>query len=144
MSSYQITEPHPHVGAYMHSGRGGAGNTFKSPKTTDAATAYGPASLFGSKLPQTSKYYAAGRGGAGNIHNNTDRAAFSFDEELQRQATRDNKAKQGAAYHVGRGGAGNWNSARSPSTSTRKDSSSSSGSTRSGFFARLSNTFDRS
>lgn len=129
----------------MHSGRGGAGNTFKTPKTTDATTAFGPASLFGSKLPQTSTKYAAGRGGAGNIHNASDRTAFSFDEELQRQATRENKAKQsGAAYHVGRGGAGNWNSTRSPSTSSsRKDSSSSSGSTRSGFFARLSNTFDR-
>jgi hypothetical protein len=119
---------------------------FKAPKTTDGANANGPASLFGSKLPQTSTKFAAGRGGAGNIHSASDRTAFSFDEELQRQATRESKAKQGgAAYHVGRGGAGNWSSSRSPSsTSSRKDSSSSSGSTRSGFFSRISNTFDRS
>jgi hypothetical protein len=129
----------------MHSGRGGAGNTFKAPKTTDATTAYGPASLFVSTLPQTSTKFAAGRGGAGNIRDASNRSAFSFDEELERQATRESKSStSGAAYHVGRGGAGNWNSTRSPSSSgSRKDSSSSSGSTRSGFLSRLSHSFDR-
>jgi hypothetical protein len=52
--------------------------------------------------------------------------------------------KEGAVWHVGRGGAGNWTTAGPDSS--RKDSSSSAGSdasARSGFFGRLSNTFER-
>jgi len=141
MPSYQITEPHPSVAKYAHSGRGGAGNTFKAPKTTTGSIATGPASRFEQGLPASNSKFASGRGGAGNIRNVSERAMFSFDEELERQASRDNMAN-GNIYHVGRGGAGNWTSNATPSSS-RKDSSSSSGSTRSGFLDRLSHTFDR-
>jgi hypothetical protein len=143
-SLYQITEPHPHTGKYVHSGRGGAGNTFKAPKTSNPSTARGPASLLGAELPQTGSKFSSGRGGAGNIHNSSERAIFSFDEELERQSTREKKMKDGAVWHVGRGGAGNYASSRP--TSSRKDSSSSSdsgSSTRSGFLGRLSQTFER-
>jgi hypothetical protein len=143
-SRYKITEPHPTARNYIHSGRGGAGNTFKAPKTTDGATASGPASLFTTGLPQTSSKFSSGRGGAGNIHSSSEKAIFSFDEELERQSTRDEKMKQGAVWHVGRGGAGNWTT--SVAGSSRKDSSSSAGSDaseRSGFFSRLSSSFER-
>jgi len=140
----QVVEPHPTANGFIHSGRGGAGNTFKAPKTTNGATAHGPASQFEAGLPAPNSKFSSGRGGAGNIRKSTERAAFSFDEELDRQTTREKKLKQGAVYHVGRGGAGNWTSSKP--ASSRKDSSSSEGSdasSRSGFFGRLSHTFDR-
>jgi len=142
-STYQVTEPHPHAGKYIHSGRGGAGNTFKTPKTTNGATARGPASVLGHELPTAPKF-SSGRGGAGNIHDSSERAIFSFDEELERQNTREQMEKGGAVWHVGRGGAGNWTTSRS--SSGRKDSSSSAESnesSRSGFFGRLSHSFER-
>ncbi|EPE35938.1 hypothetical protein GLAREA_05276 [Glarea lozoyensis ATCC 20868] len=141
MPSYQITEPHPSVAKYAYSGRGGAGNYSKAPKTTTGSIATGPASRFEQGLPVSSHKFTSGRGGAGNIRDVSERAIFSFDEELARQASRDSQASNGI-YHVGRGGAGNWTSNATPSNS-RKDSSSSSGSTRSGFLGRLSHTFER-
>lgn len=143
--NFQVVEPHPHVSTYAHTGRGGAGNTFKAPKTSNGATARGPASLFSNGLPQSNSNFSSGRGGAGNIHKPSERAIFSFDEELQLQKTREEKMKDGAIYHIGRGGAGNWTTSR-PASSSRKDSSSSTdsnGSVRSGFFGRLSHNFER-
>jgi len=136
----KVVEPHPTVRKYAHTGRGGAGNTVKAGKTTNGSTAHGPASLLETGLPPSAKF-SSGRGGAGNIHKNSERALFSFDEELERQITRERMIKEGGVYHVGRGGAGNW-TATNPASS-RKDSSSSSDSTRSGFFGRLSHTFER-
>jgi hypothetical protein len=143
-SQYQITEPHPTAQNYIHSGRGGVGNTFKAPATTNGINARGPASLFETGLPQTSGRFSSGRGGAGNIRESSEKAIFSFDEELERQTTRDQKIKEGAVWHVGRGGAGNWST--SQAVSGRKSSTSSTGSdasTRSGFFSRLSSSLER-
>jgi hypothetical protein len=143
MPRYQVTEPHPTASTYIHSGRGGAGNTFKAPKTTDGPTARGPASLLGNDIPKSKSKFSSGRGGAGNIHEPSERAIFSFDEELEGQTTRDTM-KDGAVWHVGRGGAGNWTTTR-PSGG-RKDSSGSNESTesaRSGFFSRLGHTVER-
>jgi len=144
-SSYSVVEPHPTANTFVHSGRGGAGNTFKAPKTTQGSTARGPASLFEAGLPQGSGKFSSGRGGAGNIHPSSEKAIFSFDEELERQTTRERKIKDGAIYHVGRGGAGNF--AQTRAASGRKDSSSSrdsdDSSRTSGFFSRLSHTFER-
>lgn len=139
---YSIVEPHPTVQKYAYTGRGGAGNAFKAPKTTKSTIATGPASHFEQGLPQTNNKFSSGRGGAGNIRNTTERAIFSFDEELERQQTREQMDKNGAVWHVGRGGAGNWTSS-STAGSSRKDSTSSAGSDRSGFLGRLSHTFDR-
>jgi len=147
-SRYSVVEPHPTANTFIHSGRGGAGNTFKAPKTSSGSTARGPASLLSIDLPQhnSSGKFSSGRGGAGNIHPSSEKALFSFDEELERQNTRERKIKDGAVYHVGRGGAGNFAQARA--ASKRKDSSSSgesdgSSSRTSGFFGRLSHTFER-
>jgi len=142
-SRYSITEPHPSTSTYIHSGRGGAGNIFKAPKTSSGATAHGPASLFETGLPKTSSKFSSGRGGAGNIHPSSEQAIFSFDEELERQTTRQRKIEEGAIYHVGRGGAGNFATTRPTPSSSRKDSSSSGESERSGFLGRLSHTFER-
>jgi len=143
-SHYQVTEPHPHTGKFVHTGRGGAGNTFKAPKTSDGATARGPASLFETGLPMSNSKFSSGRGGAGNIHQPSERAIFSFDEELDRQSSREKRMKEGAVWHVGRGGAGNY--ATTIASGSRKDSTSSAGSDasgRSGFLGRLSHTFER-
>jgi len=64
---------------------------------------------------------------------------YSFDEELERQATREQKD---GVWHVGRGGAGNWTSKKiegERKTSTSSDASS----VRSGFLGRLSSGFER-
>jgi hypothetical protein len=144
-AQYLVTEPHPHPGKYIHSGRGGAGNTFKAPKTSNGSSANGPASLFETGLPDTTaSKFSSGRGGAGNIHHKSERAIFSFDEELERQSTQEKRVKEGAVWHVGRGGAGNWTTTRPESS--RKDSTNSADSDdsrRSGFFSRLSMNFER-
>lgn len=103
MPRYTITEPHPTARNYIHSGRGGAGNHFKAPKTSNPRTATGPASYFQNGLPETASKFSSGRGGAGNIHLTSEKQPFSFDDELNRQRTRESKMKSGAAYHVGRG-----------------------------------------
>jgi len=138
---YQVTEPHPSVttSSFIHSGRGGAGNTFKAPPTSNGRDARGPASLFARGLPDTSIKFSSGRGGAGNILPTSKKAPFSFDEELERQSTRDKKMNAGGIWHVGRGGAGNWAAGR-PSSERKNSESSvdSSGSERSGgFWGRL-------
>ncbi|PMD44044.1 hypothetical protein L207DRAFT_525412 [Hyaloscypha variabilis F] len=143
-SQYAITEPHPHPGKYVHSGRGGSGNIFKAPKTSSGTSARGPPSLFENGLPKSTSKFSSGRGGAGNIHEPSERAIFSFDEELDRQSTREKRLKEAGVWHVGRGGAGNYAVAKP--NSGRKDSTSSAGSdgsAQSGFFGRLSHTFER-
>jgi len=151
---YRLAEPHPTVATYTHSGRGGAGNTFKAPITTRGSDASGPASLFKDGLPYNANAkFSSGRGGAGNVHSNRERTIFSFDEELARQASREMREKEGrAAWHVGRGGAGNMMSSptRSPNGSAARTGSTSSSSSagsddsaRSTFLRRLSQTFDR-
>lgn len=117
-SNYRVVEPHPSVPnarrPAVYTGRGGCGNVvnLEKTKTTDSRTATGPASLtrLDSRAPTT---FISGRGGAGNIHSSSERAIFSFDEELERDMRR-----AAPVYHVGRGGAGN--------TMYRDDSSSAS------------------
>ncbi|RMD41010.1 hypothetical protein DV735_g4112, partial [Chaetothyriales sp. CBS 134920] len=108
--SYSIIEPHPSAQSdtFIYTGRGGAGNFTKTPSSvTHGADASGPAS----RLPPSylsshaPKVFLSGRGGAGNLQPPSERAIFSFDEELQRELTRERHAAP--VYHVGRGGAGN-------------------------------------
>lgn len=133
MPSYTITEPHPTVlkNTYTHSGRGGAGNFFRAPETTPSAGI--PTRAPATAAPSTARFYS-GRGGAGNIHAPAERTALSFDEEFQRAEVRE----KATTVSVGRGGAGNVFSSVVPSTSVRRDSESTNGSTRSGFWKRLS------
>jgi len=147
--TYRVTEPHPSVpqNAYVHSGRGGAGNTFRVPKTT-GAEASEPASRV--VLPPSQGKFTSGRGGAGNVHEASERAIFSLDEELEQQESREERAAP--VYHIGRGGAGNWASTREVRpTSERNFSTSSLNSNASHLgrrsvedvFHRLSHTFSR-
>lgn len=112
---YQIIEPHPSISKkstlYLNGGRGGAGNyaRYQSSALTPGSQATGPASVTKLAPPPTTGKFTSGRGGAGNTFKRSDsqRAIFSFDEELARdQRLRDNAAKA-PVYHIGRGGAGN-------------------------------------
>jgi hypothetical protein len=90
----------------MHTGRGGAGNviSLRGTVTTSGESAEGPASLTPLDA-HPPKNFLSGRGGAGNIHNFSERAIFSFDEELERQMRREKEVAP--VFHIGRGGAGN-------------------------------------
>ncbi|CEL05315.1 hypothetical protein ASPCAL06433 [Aspergillus calidoustus] len=139
--NYRVIEPHPSVPhtsrPALHTARGGAGNiiSLKNTKTTDSRTATGPASLtrLDSRTPTT---FTSGRGGAGNVHSSSERAIFSFDEELEREMRR-----AAPVYHVGRGGAGNMihRDNDNESSLSRKFSASSETSAKS----NISSTSDR-
>ncbi|KAL1966699.1 hypothetical protein VTN77DRAFT_3896 [Rasamsonia byssochlamydoides] len=109
-ASYKLVEPHPSVPntkrPALHVTRGGAGNiiSLQGTPTTDSQNATGPASLtrLDSHTPST---YKSGRGGMGNVHSSSERAIFSFDEELERDMRREKD--MAPVFHVGRGGAGN-------------------------------------
>jgi hypothetical protein len=127
MPSFRITEPHPSVGgAYIYSGRGGAGNVtrVKATDLTNGPTASGPASRVKLTAPPTTSYFASGRGGAGNMHTGKERAMFSFDEELQQQERL--RSQQAPVYHVGRGGAGNLVDEMKPRSQRTNSASSTS------------------
>ncbi|KAJ9624970.1 hypothetical protein H2203_004921 [Taxawa tesnikishii (nom. ined.)] len=159
-SSYQVTEPHPSVprSSYIHAGRGGAGNykRYNSSELTKGPEATGPASLAILSPPPTGSrtMFTSGRGGAGNTFKRSEsqRAIFSFDEELEReQRMRENQSKA-PVYHIGRGGAGNLvdemkpRGGRVPSTSSASSNASTSSEASrklSNAFSRLSRTFSR-
>lgn len=126
---FRLTEPHPSVPRtnYMPSGRGGAGNYrhVDATKITPPSSATGPASLTPLSESDTHKRpFTSGRGGAGNVHLPSERAIFSFDEELERQRIVD--AKVAPVYHIGRGGMGNLFDCRRPSLDSQRNGSASS------------------
>ncbi|KAL2835207.1 hypothetical protein BDW59DRAFT_137323 [Aspergillus cavernicola] len=139
--NYRVVEPHPSIPhtsrPALHTARGGAGNiiSLKNTMTTDSRSATGPASLtrLDSHAPTS---FTTGRGGAGNIHDTSERAIFSFDEELEREMRR-----AAPVYHVGRGGAGNMmhRNGDKESILSRKYSASSRTSAKS----NISSTSDR-
>ena len=118
--NYSIVEPHPSVPAthYFSTGRGGAGNRVKAPQSvTRGSDATGPAARVSlSSSHNARKSFTTGRGGAGNVHPSSERAIFSFDEELERQLSQERHAAP--VYHVGRGGAGNVSASSNSSSST--------------------------
>ncbi|KIW11104.1 hypothetical protein PV08_10404 [Exophiala spinifera] len=125
---YSIVEPHPSVPSshYFSTGRGGAGNVTRAPpSTTRGSDATGPAARVSliSHPSHPRKNFVAGRGGAGNVHPSSERAIFSFDEELERQLSQERHAAP--VYHVGRGGAGNL--AHSPNGGSSTTTTGSSG-----------------
>lgn len=132
MPRFMITEPHPTVpqNTYTHSGRGGAGNTFKAPMTTPASGIPTPSTS--SKKTTSSRFYS-GRGGAGNAHAAAERVQLDFDAEYSAAAR-----ETSAGFYSGRGGAGNAYASPAVTSSDRRDSSSTNGSVRSGFFSRFS------
>ncbi|KAI4716915.1 hypothetical protein E4T48_06846 [Aureobasidium sp. EXF-10727] len=159
--SYLISEPHPSAPrgrstAYLGSGRGGAGNyaRYKVEELTVGNEATGPASRSAISPPPATQKYTAGRGGMGNTFTRQDsqRAIFSFDEELARdQKLMDARAKA-PVYHTGRGGSGNFVDEMKPSASRQNSAASvsSNGSSVSdkarrigGAFRSLSRTWSR-
>ncbi|KAF1837690.1 hypothetical protein BDW02DRAFT_576970 [Decorospora gaudefroyi] len=124
-SSFHISEPHPSASTYMYSGRGGAGNAMriKPSEVTAGPTASGPASRTKLTPPPSNAMYATGRGGAGNMKR-SERAMFSFDEELAQQERL--RSQQAPVYHIGRGGAGNLVDEMKPRSQRQNSASSSS------------------
>jgi hypothetical protein len=122
---FHVTEPHPSAGAYLYSGRGGAGNAMRIKPTdiTPGPTATGPASRTKLPPPPSGSIYATGRGGAGNMKK-TERAMFSFDEELAQQERL--RSQQAPVYHIGRGGAGNLVDEMKPRSQRMNSTSSTS------------------
>jgi len=96
---FSTFEPAPHTTMY-HTGIGGAGN-YRKLTTTELAA---PKQKSVEVKPQARPFYG-GRGGLGNTHSASERAMFSFDEELQRDKLR--RESIAPMYAVGRGGAGN-------------------------------------
>src|SRR2546423_14122546 len=100
--NYSLVEPHLHAPSQsVHIARGGAGNIPKAPSPPQPTASASRASA-NTKRPGP---FASGRGGAGNIHQGSERAIFSSDEELERQMRQ--QEAMAPVYHVGRGGAGN-------------------------------------
>lgn len=105
-SSYKVVEPHPRAPTtYIHTSRGGAGNIVKADPITKGPDATGPASRHPTLRNPNRSVFTSGRGGAGNLHSNSERAIFSFDEELEAQMRQ--MQDLAPVCYVGRGGAGN-------------------------------------
>ncbi|KAI9657624.1 MAG: hypothetical protein M1821_002800 [Bathelium mastoideum] len=120
---FHLTEPHPSTSRpFIPTGRGGAGNYARVPSNvTNGASASGPASRAvlpappssstiaspsSSSSSSSSQKFTTGRGGAGNARPAaTERAIFSFDEELAHEQRLQERAAP--VFHCGRGGAGN-------------------------------------
>ena len=130
--SILVVDPLPNVKSpNMHTSRGGAGNVTNPrnlPKVPHHPSA--PTASTESKRPGR---FASGRGGAGNAHHSSERAIFSFDEELEKQLKQ--QKDMAPVYSVGRGGAGNMiygedrprSSVHSDAASARSISSMESG-----------------
>ncbi|KAJ4415449.1 hypothetical protein N0V82_007320 [Gnomoniopsis sp. IMI 355080] len=158
MPRYTITEPHPSVAqnAYIHAGRGGAGNFVRAPQTTSPAGVPTPLQPSMSRASTTSvassgRFYS-GRGGAGNAHSHIERPVLSFEDEFSRADKRETTSAGAKGYHVGRGGAGNFASSsstglgggrksRTGSSSSAASSASDSSSVSEGWKNRLSAVF---
>lgn len=112
--SYSVTEPHPSVvkGAYLGSGRGGAGNYvhYSDATLTSGPNATGPPARVELTRPKVQRTVFAGRGGAGNMykssraHYSPEPEVFQFDEELMKRR----ESVPAPMYHIGRGGAANF------------------------------------
>jgi len=120
----QITDAPVYTSSVYHGGRGGAGNYRKvTPAEVSARTT-------SSFIPSTtSKLFFGGRGGAGNVHPSTERAMFSFDEELERD--RLIHEHHAPVYSIGRGGKGNLVSREDIATRSFYENNSTASSPRS-------------
>jgi len=94
--SYSAYDPSPPTKLY-HTGIGGAGNYRKLKPSEFTSPPSAPA------IKPTVRPFHGGRGGYGNAHSASERAMFSFDEELARERL----WHAAPMYSVGRGGIGN-------------------------------------
>ncbi|GFP57049.1 hypothetical protein ACSS6W_004393 [Trichoderma asperelloides] len=116
-SSYIFTESAPSQSTFYRSGRGGAGNTFR----TSAAAASSPASTTFTPRQLPNQRFFSGIGGAGNVHQ-ADELQPAILRSLETPA--DHNPSVG---YVGRGGAGNvYRRKTSDAASTSSADSSSS------------------
>lgn len=97
---YKIADPIPSASVF-HTGRGGAGNYRKA--STKVPTA--PLSTVSTNTASNNRVFWSGRGGAGNLRPTSERAVFSFDEELEREQMI--REHQPPVFSIGRGGSGN-------------------------------------
>ncbi|KAF5662169.1 hypothetical protein FHETE_8059 [Fusarium heterosporum] len=136
MPSYILTEPSPSTNVFVRSGRGGYGNIARASKDSSSS----PRTVLSPSTTTTtpSRRFFSGIGGAGNVHRASEQPSVSLDDEYDRIAARD----QMSAGHVGIGGAGNVFH-RKHSDASSQDSSSSSLSSKSKLWARVSSTFSR-
>lgn len=91
-----------HNNAIYHGGRGGAGNYRRLNANELKAVTTNSAPLPPSAAR---KVFFGGRGGRGNVKPSSERAMFSFDEELERD--RILHEHHAPVYSIGRGGMGN-------------------------------------
>lgn len=102
-SNIVLSTPRPSLApnAYTHTGRGGAGNTYRASKTTVQASTAPPAASSSSKP----RRFYSGVGGAGNVHAAGERppAGTAIDEEIARARARE----RSGFVRSGIGGAGN-------------------------------------
>jgi uncharacterized protein DUF3602 len=103
-SNLFISTPRPTLApnSYTHSGRGGAGNTYRV--SASASTSTTP-SLASSPSSSARRFFHSGIGGAGNVHSAADRppAGLNLDEEIARARARE----RSGVGRSGIGGAGN-------------------------------------
>ncbi|KAI1009735.1 hypothetical protein LB504_003209 [Fusarium proliferatum] len=139
MPSYILTEPSPSTNVFVRSGRGGYGNISRASKDTTSSSPSNRTVVTPSTTTTTpSRRFFSGIGGAGNVHRASEQPSVSLDDEYDRIAARD----QMAAGHVGIGGAGNvFHRKDSDAGSDASDSSSMSSKTK--LWARVSSTFSR-
>ncbi|KAG7136707.1 hypothetical protein HYQ45_005867 [Verticillium longisporum] len=122
-SNLLVTTPRPTAApnTRIHTGRGGAGNTFRaapskasssssvsgsasaSAPAPTAASSAGPSTARTAAPSSSTRRFYSGIGGAGNVHAAGERPAVSFEEEIARARARE---KSGVG-RVGIGGAGN-------------------------------------
>ncbi|RGP64819.1 hypothetical protein FSPOR_7755 [Fusarium sporotrichioides] len=141
MANYILTEPSPSTNVFVRSGRGGYGNIARASKQTTSTasrTVVTPSVTATTTPTAPSRRFFSGIGGAGNVHRASEQPSVSLDDEYDRIAARD----QMAAGHVGIGGAGNVFH-RKESDAGSDISSSSSLSSKTKLWARVSSTFSR-
>lgn len=118
------------TGHLYPTGRGGVGNYRRlesSQKSKVTGTFSPPSHLSNATPPPANERFYGGRGGAGNVYHSSERAIFSFDEELERDR-RLHGACAPVYSVVGRGGAGNYVPTESMVTQSVYEGSSRRGS----------------
>jgi len=101
---FKLADPIPSAPMY-HTGRGGAGNYRRLPTPLPAPTNSNALSQIPTNSSTRSNVFFSSRGGAGNVHPTSERAVFSFDEELAREQMI--REHQPPVFSIGRGGSGN-------------------------------------
>ena len=125
-----ITSPHSFVPLTksVHIGIGGTGNCHRyepAASSTSSNIIKSNTTVVPTHPSAQPRHFIIGRGGAGNRYDASERAMFSFDEELER--ARRGSDSMAPVYHIGRGGVGNFVDERRVSLAAGQTGSMSSG-----------------